>query len=169
MVFALIMMSFRCGQSQSGPQPDNAKNAEAIVAEVVQNTLKRGEGIVNGYKTSTWVPVSSTDRQRVAELGASAVEPLSARLSSNLPFIQLIAVQLLGTIGGDQSVAPLQSALTNDRWVVVRMQALTSLTSTPDAKAIPLIDSMRKDEDFRVRQRAESILRDHYGIKISAP
>jgi hypothetical protein len=144
-VFGLIITSFRFGLAQSGLEIDNAKKAEAVVEGVVQNTLKRGEGVVNGYKTSTWVPVSSTDRQKVEELGASAIVPLSARLSSNVPFIQLIAVQLLGTIGRAQSVIPLQKALDSQRWVVVRMQALTSLTSTPDAMAIPIISGMRKD------------------------
>ncbi len=93
------------------------------------------------------------------------MHPYLLCVNSNILFIQLIAVQLLGTIGGEQSVVPLQQALSSDRWVVVRIQSLTSLTNTSDAKAIPLIVGMSKDGNSLVGERAESTLLDHYRIK----
>lgn len=164
-VSAFLFLRCAVAHTQGEPAFILRTKAETVVQEVVQATLKRGEGEVQGYKTSTWVPINATDRKKVVDLGSEAVGPLAERVNSTVPFVQLIAVQLLGSIGGRESVAPLTNALRSDRWVVVRMQALSSLTNTPEVTAVPIIQGMKKDEDPRVRQRAEEILNDYYGLK----
>lgn len=157
---------FTYGQQAS--QHGSPDMAETIVERVVQSTLRRGESSVSGYKTSTWVPIASADRARVMELKEDAIGPLSLRLGSPVPFVQLIAVQLLGSIGGSRCVGPLASALSAERWVVIRMQALYFLESTPDSEAIPLIEARLRDSDKRVSERAEEILLEHYGLSPEA-
>jgi hypothetical protein len=158
---------------ETKPQKQDSKiedDPDTIVANVIQSTLKRGESITdNGYRAYTWVPPSQEDLSKIDYLGVKAVVPLSKYLDSPRPFVQLLAVRLLGQVGGAEAVEPLKRGLATNRWVVVRTQSLSSLVKTPDSLALPIIQNMRKDADPLVRKRAEDLLTLHYGLTLSDP
>jgi hypothetical protein len=86
-------------QATSTPTPD----ADTKVAAILDRILRRGEGHAEGredVKTSTWVPPSFADIEQIREIGHDAIAPLNNALDSQTPFRQLLAVRLLGEIGG---------------------------------------------------------------------
>jgi HEAT repeat protein len=157
-----------CAQTQATSPPKQdfpVVDPDAVVADVIQSTLKRGESTTSeGYHAYTWVSPSEEDVAKISDLGVKAIAPLSRYLDSPRPFVQLLAVRLLGKVGGAEAVEPLKRGLATDRWVVVRTQSLSSLIGTPDSLALPIIQSMRKDADPLVRKRAEDLLTSHYHL-----
>ena len=155
------------GQTQEVTSKNDAQDApdpSSIVNEIIKSTLQRGEGTTpQGYRFSTWIPPTQEDLFRIKALGEQAVAPLSKYLDSPRPFAQLLAVRLLGEVGGAAAVEPLKRGLDASRWSVVRAQSLSSLASTPDSMALPIIQDMRKDSDPLVRKRAEDLLTLRYG------
>lgn len=170
----LVILSFAaeshiCAQAQTiSPQKQDhsiQEDPDQLIAKVIRSTLIRGESTTTeGYHAYTWVPPSAEDLAKISDLGVKAVGPLSKYLDSPRPFVQLLAVRLLGEIGGVEVVEPLKRGLTTNRWVVVRTQSLSSLIKTPDSLALPIIENMRKDADPLVRKRAEDLLTLHYHL-----
>jgi hypothetical protein len=145
------------------PTPD----ADAKVAAILDGILRRGEGHAEGredVKTSTWVPPSFEDIDQIREIGHDAIAPLNKALDSQTPFRQLLAVRLLGEMGGTDVVPPLKRGLEANRWVVVRMSSLSSLRSVPDDLALPIIRSAVLDSDPRVAELARTLLTDYYEL-----
>jgi hypothetical protein len=145
------------------PTPD----ADTKVAAILDRILRRGEGHAEGredVKTSTWVPPDFADIEQIREVGHDAIAPLNKALDSQTPFRQLLAVRLLGEIGGTDVVLPLKRGLEANRSVVVRMSSLSSLRSVPDALALPIIRSAVLDSDPRVAERARTLLTDYYQL-----
>jgi hypothetical protein len=141
------------------PTPD----ADTKVATILDGILRRGEGHSEGredVKTTTWVPPSFADIEQIREIGHDAIAPLNKALDSQTPFRQLLAVRLLGEIGGTDVVPPLKRGLEVSRWVVVRTQSLSSLRSVPDDLALPIIRGAVLDSDPRVAERARTLLTD---------
>ena len=177
-VFCLLVFlsTFAEWQFRTQAQPISSQkqvlpeDPDTVVANVIQSTLKRGESTTpDGYHAYTWVSPSQVDVAKITDLGVKAIAPLSRYLDSPRPFIQLLAVRLLGEIGGIEAVEPLRRGLTTDRWVVVRTQSLSSLIKTPDSIALPIIQSMRNDADPLVKKRAEDLLTLHYHLTLSNP
>jgi HEAT repeats len=145
------------------PTPD----ADTKVAAILDGILRRGEGHAEGredVKTSTWVPPSFADIEQIREIGHDAIAPLNKALDSQTPFRQLLAVRLLGEIGGTDVVPPLKRGLEASRWVAVRMSSLSSLRSVPDDLALPIIRSVVLDSDPRVAELARTLLTDYYQL-----
>ena len=96
-------------QATSTPPTPDAK-----VAAILDRILRRGEGHAEGredVKTSTWVPPDFADIEQIREIGHDAIAPLNIALDSQTPFRQLLAVRLLGEIGGPDVVPPLKRGL----------------------------------------------------------
>jgi hypothetical protein len=147
--------------TQPSPDPD------AEVAAIMDSILIRGEGHVGNVKTSTWVPPSPEDIERIREIGHDAIAPLNKAL--NFPrrsFQQFLAVKLLGEIGGADIVSPLKRALEPDKPNSVRFAALAALLSVPDDLALPIIRSAVHDSDPLVARGAKELLTDHYQLDV---
>jgi hypothetical protein len=158
-----LQMAALAQTTATPPTPD----ADAKVAAILDRILRRGEGHAEGredVKTSTWVPPGFDDIEQIREIGHDAIAPLNKALDSQTPFRQLLAVRLLGEIGGTDVVPPLKRGLEANRWVVVRMSSLSSLRSVPDALALPIIRSAVLDSDPRVAERARTLLTDYYQL-----
>jgi hypothetical protein len=158
-----LQMAALAQTTATPPTPD----ADAKVAAILDRILRRGEGHAEGredVKTSTWVPPGFDDIEQIREIGNDAIAPLNKALDSQTSFRQLLAVRLLGEIGGTDVVPPLKRGLEANRWVVVRMSSLSSLRSVPDALALPIIRSAVLDSDPRVAERARTSLTDYYQL-----
>lgn len=159
-----LQMAALAQATSTPPTPD----ADAKVAAILDGILRRGEGHAEGredVKTSTWVPPSFADIEQIHEIGHDAIAPLNKALDSQTPFRQLLAVRLLGEVGGADVVPPLKRGLEANRWVVVRMQSLSSLLSVPDDLALPIIRSAVLDSDPRVAESARTLLTDYYQLE----
>ena len=158
-----LQMAALAQAASTPPKPD----ADAKVAAILDRILRRGEGHAEGredVKTSTWVPPDFADIEQIREIGYDAIAPLNKALDSQTPFRQLLAVKLLGEIGGTDVVPPLKRGLEAHRSVVVRMQSLSSLRSVPDDQALPIIRSAVLDSDPMVAERAKTLLADYYQL-----
>jgi HEAT repeat protein len=158
-----LQMAALAQATSAPPTPD----ADAKVAAILDGILRRGEGHAEereDVKMSTWVPPSFSDIEQIREIGHDAIAPLNKALDSQTPFRQLLAVRLLGEIGGTDVVPPLKRGLEANRWVVVRTQSLSSLRSVPDNLALPIIRSAVLDSDLRVAERARTLLTDYYQL-----
>jgi hypothetical protein len=147
--------------TQSSSDPD------AEVAAIMDSILVRGEGHVGNVKTSTWSPPSAEDIERIREIGHNAIAPLNKAL--NFPrrsFQQLLAVKLLGEIGGTDVVPSLKRALEPDKPNSVRFAALFALLNVPDDLALPIIRSAVRDSDPVVARFAEQLLADYYQLPV---
>lgn len=142
-------------------------DANTRVAAIMDGILKRGEGHIGDVQTNTWVPPTPEDFEKIREIGDAAISPLNQELESRLPFRQLLAVKLLGAIGGPDIVAPLKRALEPDKQNSVRMASLAALRSAPDEMALPLIRSSLHDSDPLIAQRARDLLINYYHLRIS--
>jgi hypothetical protein len=155
--------------TQATPAP-TVPTADAKVAAIMDGILKRGEGHAEGredVKTYTWVPPSPEDIARIRELGPQAIGPLNKVLDSRSPFRQLLAVRLLGEIGGPEVIPALKRGLEDDRWVVVRTQSLSCLLHVPDDLALPIIRSAVHNRDPQVSGRAKDLLTEYYHLPIT--
>jgi len=152
-------------QSTSAQQ---VPNADATVAAIMDEILKRGEGQVGDIKTYTWVPPSSQEIQRIKDIGHDAIAPLSKVLESptRRSFQQTLAVKLLGEIGGADIIPPLEQALQHDKPNSVRIAALVALLNVPDEAALPIIRNAFHDSDAAVAQRAKDLLTDYYHLPV---
>jgi HEAT repeat protein len=144
----------------------SASNAEAEVAAIMDDVLKRGEGQVGDVKTNTWVPPSPADIERIQRVGHDAIEPLSRCLDSRRPFMRILAVRFLGEIGGADVLPPLKRALEPNEQNSVRIYALAALRSVPDELALPIIRNAVHDSDPLVAERAKSLLTGYYQLPV---
>lgn len=168
LLFSLALICASSAQNASLPSgtvASQAQDADEKVEAIINGILKRGEGTLDGgVKTSTWVPPSDEDQSEIRELGHGAIRPLYKALDSPIPFRQLLAVRLLEAVGGADIVPTLKRGLDPSRWVIVRMQSLSSLRSAPDNLAIPIIRAAQDDADPRVAKRAKDFLSTYYDL-----
>lgn len=164
-LLVFIGISIAYGQTTGNEAPSaradiKSECTDTVIHDLVINILKRGEGRTEtGIRTTTWIPPRDEDNAKVKNCGEEAIVPLSQFLDSDEPRAQLLAVRLLGVVGGPGIVSPLQRALEPSRWVVVRTQALSSLMSAPKTDAIPIIRSvLSRDRDPQVQSRGNAIL-----------
>lgn len=169
LLFAFSLGQVSCPEWLSALQETASGAAQADVelkvTSLLDQILSRGEGQVGDVKTNTWVPPSKEDVATIRALGQKSIAPLNHALSSPVPFRQLIAVRLLEEVGGPDTLPVLKRGLEPDRWVVVRMQSLSSLRSVPDDLAIPILRNALHDTDIHVARRAHDLLVDYYHVK----
>jgi len=162
---ALFRLSPADGESFMKQLPQESTASDRVAA-ILDKILKRGEGSIGNIKTTTWVPPSQEDIERIREIGQSAIPPLDRALDSHRPFEQLLAVRLLGAIGGANVVGPLNRALGSGKANSVRVAALWALRSAPVDLAIPIIQSAVGDPDPLVARHAREVLTDYYQVEV---
>jgi hypothetical protein len=136
---------------------------DATVAAIMDDVLRRGEGRVEGapdVKTYTWVPPSQEDVERIREIGHDAIAPLDKALDppNKRPFQRILAIRLLGEIGGVDVIPPLTRALKAENPNSVRIAALAALVNVPKDLALPIFREAIRDSDPIVARRAQELL-----------
>jgi hypothetical protein len=163
-----------CLQTLALPQatpPQSITDADAKVAAIMDDVLRRGEGHAEGrpdVKTYTWVPPSQEDVHRLREIGHDAIAPLNRALNPpySRPFQAILAIRLLGEIGGVDVLPPLTKALKPNNPNSVRIAALAALISVPKEQALPILQQCVDDSDPVVARRAKELLTGYYQIDV---
>ena len=138
-------------------------DVDAKVAAIMDDVLRHGERRVEGdpdVKAYTWLPPSQEDVQRIREIGHDAIAPLSKALDPpyERPFQRILAIRLLGEIGGVDVVPPLTRALKADNPNSVRIAALAALVNVPKDLSLPIFREAVHDADPIVARRAQELL-----------
>ncbi|HLJ88107.1 MAG TPA: HEAT repeat domain-containing protein [Candidatus Angelobacter sp.] len=153
---ATVGAGSRCGSvDTASPQAIDIE-----VSRIFNSTLDRMESTAaDGIKVSTWMGWSSSDEEQIECLGQGALPSIEKQLGSQRAFGQLLAVKMLGWVGGKEIIAPLAKVLQESKSQSVRVSALESLFHAPGSDAVPVLKFVSKsDPDKRVRTKAEEIL-----------
>lgn len=162
----LVLSGSGIGQMRCGSVDINSRNAvQNEVVRIFNGTLDRMESIApDGVTIATWSGWSSDDEKQIECLGAAAVPFIVEQLSSRRNFGQLLAVKMLGWVGGSPIIAPLAKVLHESKSQTIRISALESLFRVTESDARPILESVAKsDPDEPVRRRATEILARYHG------
>jgi hypothetical protein len=145
-----------------------SQDADTSVSNIMDVILRRGEHQQGQVKISTWVPPTPEDLDKIRKIGHAAIAPLDKALDdSRRPNQRLLAVKLLGVIGGPDIVPPLKRSLLPSNPNLIRIEALSALLSAPDALAIPIIRGSVHDSDPVVADRATRLLTEYYHLPLT--
>ena len=129
------------------------------VAKLVRERLSDGTGQVNGVRVQVRTPPAPEIRKEIRECGNSAIPVLTDYLRSENENERVIAVELLGLLGGPRVVPPLRNVIEGDRSPTIRILALRWLSQTPSSLASTIIrKAARTDVDESVRRTARGLL-----------
>lgn len=129
------------------------------VAKIVRERLSEGVSIVNGVRVQNRTPPSPEITKEIREYGSAAIPVLTNYLRSESENERVVAVELLGLLGGSRVVAPLKNVVEKDRSPTLRILALRWLSQAPSNLASPIISkAARTDADESVRRAARDIL-----------
>jgi len=123
----------------------------------------------SGGVAATWVPPDDSDVAQMKCLGAAAVPYIASNLGSRRPFGQLLAVRMLGWVGGSDVVSPLATVLRESTSQTIKVSALEALSSVAEADTRDTLAAVAgADSNPRVRQKAREVLA-RYRRKSPAP
>jgi len=162
-IFPIACLSILAGQEAGRCGSIDRSSSLAVQQEVnrvFNETLDNMEITTpEGVKAATWMGWKSEDQARIKCLGSPAVPFVAEHLGSVRPFGQLLAVRMLGWLGGREIVPPLASVLKNSKSETIKISALESLFAAPEADARPVLDdTLKSDANQRVRAKARQIL-----------
>ena len=143
---------------------DAANTRRARIVEIMQRTLKSGEGRIvrNGqvYNIYTRRGPSSEDLEEVRGYGEDAVPILAEYVASeNAPEYEL-AMMFLGAIGGGAIVPPLEAVILQNPSARKREYAVRTITQGPRDEALEILRrAAANDVDAKVRKVAKEMLK----------
>src|SRR6185295_14000820 len=94
--------------SQTLAQASEKEGIRERISAIIRETIKQGEGTVNGIKFYTRVPPSDDEVQEIKNYGDKAVPILEEILWSGDNLAGDLALRVLGLLGGSQMVEPLK-------------------------------------------------------------
>lgn len=151
-----------CAVSSAQPKQTKQSNTTGVrkrIVEIVRQRLNEGVITINGVRAQTQTPPSSQVVNEIRRYGDSAAVVLGDYLLSRNIRERIIAVELLGVLGGARIVGPLQRVILRDPSPTVRELALRWLLQAPPNLAQPVIrEAARTDPDERVRNVAKGLL-----------
>lgn len=126
------------------------------VAEIMEETLKRGHGSVQGIRTYTRVPPSPQDVKELRGLGQEAISALTDYALAGSAQKQRLAIELLGRVGGRDIIPPLDRVLRTSPSASLREMALRWLPPEESNEFVRqiLIRTAESDSDGQVRTLA---------------
>lgn len=131
------------------------------VNRIFNNTLDdMAYTLPSGVKATTWLPPDDSVRDQIKCLGVAAVPAISELLqNTDRSFGRLLAIQMLGWIGGPEIVPPLARVLLRSGdFLMTKTAALESLAAAPPDKALPVIQEVRRSErNPHVLEKAASV------------
>ncbi len=126
------------------------------IAEIMEETLRRGEGSVQGVRTYTRVPQSGQAVAELRRMGPEGIALLAEYTSSGTARQKSFAIELLGRIGGTGIIAPLDQVLRTCPSASFRQMALRWLPSERnDVVRQILTRTAESDSDSEVRSLAQ--------------
>lgn len=165
MVFILLALLpcgsvvIKAGQQAKGSQTSDESAASKTVERIINETLKQGEGVVNGVKVWRRVPPSTKNVEEVRRYGDAAVAVLTKYLSTRNERERALAIEFLGLLGGRRIISPLQRVIREDDSPTMRILALRWITQAPFNLVSPIInEAAAGDPDRQVREEAKNIL-----------
>jgi HEAT repeat protein len=111
-----------------------------------------------GVKVTTWMPPDESVESQIKCLGPVAVPAISALLRSDRSFGVLLAVRMLGWIGGPEIVLSLKGLLETSTSQIAKVNALEALSTAPVEQALPIVQHVLESDSNRyVREKATRI------------
>lgn len=142
---------------------DKHKRAVSVrerVAKIVRVRLSDGVMVINGMRVQTRIPPSEQITKEIRECGNAAIPYLENYLRSQDDHKRLIAVELLGLLGGTRVVGPLKNVIEKDRSPTLRILAIRWLSQQPASLTSAIFSKAASDDvDADVRRTAKDILR----------
>jgi hypothetical protein len=162
----LLLMLLTCGSSVAeagdrvkSPQTTSKGAVNRSIKRIITETLKEGEGVVNGVKVWRRVPPAQKNIEEIRRYGDEAVAVLTNYLSAESDPERALVVEFLGLLGGSRVLVPLKNVVEKDRSPTLRILALRWLSQVPSNLALPIIrKAARTDVDENVRKAARRIL-----------
>jgi len=114
----------------------------------------------SGVKATTWMPPDESVHEQIKCLGVAAVPAIAELLRSNdRPFGYLLAIRMLGWLGGPEIVPPLAGVLLRPGdFLISKTAALESLTAAPPDKALPVVEEvLRSEKNPHLLEEATSV------------
>jgi hypothetical protein len=143
----------------SGQNNQPSPSVRERVAKIVRERLSDGVSMVNGVRVQNKTPPSPEITKEIRECGNAAIPVLTHYLRSESQNERVVAVELLGLLGGSRVVAPLKYVVEKDRSPTLRILALRWLSQAPSGLASPIISkAARTDVDESVRKAARDLL-----------
>jgi hypothetical protein len=145
--------------SQTFPLASDEGAIRERIATIIRETIKQGEGYIDGIKFWTRVPPSNEDVEEIKSYGDKAVPILEEYLFSDVGREGDLALRLLGLLGGSRIVEPLKRIAEQSTSAARRETALRWLTRAPWELASPIIrNGAETDRDPEVRGVARDLL-----------
>jgi len=159
----LSLLAMLCGECAAQCGPISRESPDAVRTEVrrIFNRSLDAMQVVttSGVRATTWVPPDEQDVAQIKCLGASALPAVTEQLNSNRSFGQLLAIRMLGWIGGREIVPPLARLLKSSHSQTLKVAALEALYSAPPAEAMPVLqNTLKSDANAYVRKKAAEII-----------
>jgi hypothetical protein len=150
----------RAGEQMKSPQATSNAAVRKRIASIIAETLREGEGVVDGVKVCRIVPPAKKNIEEIRRYGEEAVKPLTNHLKAESERERAIVVEFLRLLGGRRIVTPLQRVIQSDGSPSIRILALRWITQAPFNLVSPIIrEAARTDPDQRVREEAQNLLR----------
>ena len=147
----------RESMQSTGSQKDAVTKS---IERIIKETLKEGEGVVNGVRVWRRVPPAKRNVEEVRRYGDEAVPVLTNHLSAESDRERALAVEFLGLLGGRRIIPPLQRVIQEESSPTIRILALRWITQAPFNLVSPIIrEAATRDLDEQVRKEAQEILR----------
>jgi hypothetical protein len=129
------------------------------IAEIIDQTLQKGEGTVDGVKFYTKVPTSSEFVEEVKRYGEEAIPVLAEHLNSQDARQRTLAVELLGHIGHPGILVHLQKIIRDDSSLTLKVIALRWVAQMDDEKAKDVVkEASEIASEKEVREEAQQLL-----------
>jgi len=143
----------------AGQNNKQAVSVRERVEKIIRERLSEGTSTANGIRVQTRTPPSAQVRKEIRECGNDAIPVLTNYSQSEHENERVIAVELLGILGGARIVTPLKNVVEKDASPTIRILALRWLSQAPSNRASPIIrKAARTDADEGVRKAARDIL-----------
>lgn len=149
----------KAGHQTKGTQATSKEGLNRSIGRIITETLKEGEGVVNGVKVWRRVPPAKKDIEEIRRYGDEAVSALTNHLNAESDRERALVVEFLGLLGGRRIIPPLQTVIQRDDSPSIRILALRWITQAPFNLVSPIIlEAARTDVDWGVREEAQNIL-----------
>jgi hypothetical protein len=161
-LFSIIILSVAAASQCQLVDRDSPEAVREEVNRIYNETLDAMTyKLPSGITAVTWLPPDESVRGQVQCLGTTAVPALDYLLRSNeRSFGHLLAIQMLGWIGGAEIVPPLKWALLRPGdFLITKTAALDSLNAAPPELALPAVQqALRSEKNPHVIEKATEMV-----------
>ena len=115
--------------------------------------------LASGGTAATWRSPAASEIAQLRCLGAQSVPFIAGHLSSERSFGRLLAVRMLGWVGGREILAPITAVLHDSDSETIKVSALETISTLPLADTVSILQTVAdSDKHARVRKKAAEVL-----------